>query len=78
LCEGALVFALLPFNPFELVSVRLCRGGGQGGREQSPPRGGFCFQKIEMAETDNILLMPGHADTVVYEANCAPVGIRIP
>jgi hypothetical protein len=27
-CEGALVFALLLFNPFELVSVRLCRDGG--------------------------------------------------
>jgi hypothetical protein len=31
LCEGALIFALLLFNPFELVSIRLCLEGGGGG-----------------------------------------------
>ena len=40
LCEGALVFALLLFNPFELVSVSLCRDGGQADRKQSPHSGG--------------------------------------
>jgi len=37
------------------VSVRLCRGGGQGDLGQSPRSGGFFFQKIDMAESDNIL-----------------------
>jgi hypothetical protein len=55
LYEGALVFVLSPFNPFELVSVRLFRGGGQGDREQSPRSDGIFFEKINMAESDNIL-----------------------
>jgi hypothetical protein len=37
LCEWALVFVLLLFNPFELVSVRLCRDGGETCEAEGSP-----------------------------------------
>jgi hypothetical protein len=55
-CEGALVFALLLFNPFELVSVRFYSGHGQAVRAGSQARAAVeFFEKIDMAESDNLL-----------------------
>ena len=52
MCEGALVFVLLRFNSFEVVSVRLCRGASF---DKIIPR---IIQKLKDTKYDAILLDP--------------------